>query len=82
MTKAEFVQRAAIALAGNPRFTSFSDFSPSSIVQQANRLAEYFELNSEHADFDDMSDGEYIADKLGDIEEEMEREFDIEHDIK
>lgn len=82
MTKSEFVQRVAIALAGNPRFTSFSDFSRSNIVQQANRLAEYFELNSEHADFDDMSDGELISQKIDDIEEEMEREFDIEHDIR
>lgn len=82
MTKKEFAQRVAIALAGNPRFTSFSDFSPSSITQRADSLAEYFEDNSNYGYFDDMSDGEFIAHKLGDIEEEMEREFDIEHDIK
>ena len=45
-------------------------------------MAEYFEDNSNYGNFDDMSDGEFIAHKLGDIEEEMEREFDIEHDIK
>lgn len=82
MTKSEFAQRVAIALAGNPRFTSFSDFSPSSITQSADRLAEYFEDNSDYRGFDDMSDGEFIAQQLGNIEEEMEREFDIEHDIK
>ena len=31
--------------------------------------------------FDEISDSELIAEKLDDIEEEMEREFDIEHNI-
>ena len=81
MTKKEFAQRVAIALAGNPRFTSFSDFSVVNITESADRLADYFEDHSFNSGFDVMSDGELIRQALDDIEEEMEREFDIENNI-
>ena len=82
MTKKEFAQRVAIALAGNPRFTSLSDFSVVNITESADRLADYFEDHSFNSGFDDMSDGELIRQALDDIEEEMEREFDIENNIE
>ena len=81
MTKKEFAQRVAIALAGNPRFTSLSDFSVVNITESAERLAEYFDEHSDYGEFDGMSDGDLIRQALDDIEEEMEREFDIENNI-
>ena len=82
MTKSEFIQRVAIALVGNPKFVTYSEISYSEIIRKAETLADCFEEKSNCGGFDDMSDGEFVAQKLGDIEEEMEREFDIEHDIK
>ena len=82
MTKKEFAQRVAIALAGNPRFTSLSDFSVVNITESADRLADYFEEHSDYGEFDGMSDGDLIRQALDDIEEEMEREFDIENNIE
>ena len=55
MTKKEFAQRVAIALAGNPRFTSLSDFSVVNITESAERLADYFEEHSDYGEFDGIS---------------------------
>jgi hypothetical protein len=71
MTKAEFAQRVAIALAGNPKFTTFNDFSVANITEKAERLANYFESESNYGDFDDCTDGELIHDALNSIENEI-----------
>lgn len=53
MTKSEFVQRVAIALAGNPKFTMLGTISYVSIQQSADRLADHLEDNSDYCDFDE-----------------------------
>lgn len=82
MTKKEFAQRVAIALCGNPKFVDHMNFSYCDIVDKADALADTFEARSNYGRFDEVSDAEVIADKLEDIEVEMEREFDIENNIE
>jgi hypothetical protein len=71
MTKKEFTQRVAIALAGNPKFTTFNDFSVANITEKAERLANYFESESNYGDFDDCTDGELIQDALVSINNQI-----------
>ena len=71
MTKKEFTQRVAIALAGNPKFTEFYNFSVSQITESAERLANYFESESNYGDFDDYTDGELIQDALVSINNQI-----------
>ena len=52
MTKDEFAQRVAIALAGNPNFGTQIGFSYADIVHKADKLADYFEKESKHGYFD------------------------------
>ena len=82
MTKKEFVQRVAIALAGNPKFVDHVNFSYCDIVDKADALADMFESRSNYGRFDELPDAEIIAEKLEDIEVEMEREFDITNNIE
>lgn len=67
MTKSEFIQRVAIALAGNANFTGHLNFSYSDIVHKAEALADYYEDNSNYGGFEELSDAEFIGDKLNDI---------------
>ena len=69
--KKEFTQRVAIALAGNPKFTEFYNFSVSQITESAERLANYFESESNYGDFDDYTDGELIQDALVSINNQI-----------
>ena len=52
MTKSEFVQRVAIALAGNPKFVDHVNFSYTSIVDKADALADCIEERSNYVEFD------------------------------
>lgn len=52
MTKDEFAQRVAIALAGNPKVTDYLNFSTTNIIQKADELADDFEKESKHGYFD------------------------------
>lgn len=52
MTKSEFVQRVAIALAGNPKFVDHVNFNYTSIVNKADALADCLEECSNWAEFD------------------------------
>ena len=78
MTKKEFAQRVAIALAGNPRFTSLSDFSVVNITESAERLADYFDEHSDYGEFDGISRQEF---RTG-FWRAMEREFNIKNNIE
>ena len=52
MTKNEFVQRVAIALAGNPKFADDDRLSVISICGEADRLADTFEERSNYGLFE------------------------------
>lgn len=52
MTKSEFVQRVAIALAGNPKFVDHVNFNYCDIVDKADALADTMEDRSNWAEFD------------------------------
>ena len=52
MTKSEFVQRVAIALAGNPKFADSDRLSVISICDEADRLADTFEERSNYGLFE------------------------------
>ena len=52
MTKSEFVQRVAIALAGNPSFVGENHMSYATIVDKADALADTMEDRSNWAEFD------------------------------
>lgn len=73
MTKKEFAQRVAIALAGNPRFTSSDNFSVYDITRSAERLADYFEEHSDYGEFDGISREVYMTG----FWRALERQFDI-----
>ena len=62
MTKSEFVQRVAIALAGNPKFVDHVNFSYASIVDKADALADMMEERSRNAEFD--NEGETPLDSI------------------
>lgn len=62
MTKNEFVQRVAIALAGNPKFVDHVNFSYASIVDKADALADMMEDRSRNAEFD--NEGETPLDSI------------------
>ena len=66
MTKSEFVQRVAIALAGNPKFVDSDRLSVISICDEADRLAETFEERSNYGLFenDDETDLRCISNDL------------------
>ena len=94
MTKKEFILRAMLQMAANPKYVeikkenddkgqpvTFPAIDEEIIFIDAEALANEVEKRMDNP-FNELTDGEYIADKLGDIEEEMEREFDIEHDIR
>ena len=69
MTKNEFVQRVAIALAGNPKFADSDRLSVISICDEADRLAETFEQRSNYGLFenDDETDLRCISNDLSAI---------------
>lgn len=52
MTKSEFVQRVAIALAGNPKFADNSRLSVITIIDEADRLADTIESRSNYVEFE------------------------------
>lgn len=94
MTKKEFILNAMLQMAANPKYVEnkseedengdvvvFPTIDEEIIFIDAEALANEAEKRMDKP-FDEISDSELIAEKLGDIEEEMEREFDIEHDIK
>ena len=56
MTKSEFVQRVAIALAGNQKFADNDRLDVIAICDEAERLAETFEERSNYGLFDDEED--------------------------
>lgn len=69
MTKSEFVQRVAIAMAGNPKFADNSRLSVITIVDEAERLADTFEKRSTCVEFenDDETDLRCISNDLSAI---------------
>ena len=69
MTKSEFVQRVAIALAGNPKFADNSRLSVITIVDEAERLADTFEKRSTCVEFEneDETDLRCISNDLSAI---------------
>lgn len=69
MTKSEFVQRVAIAMAGNPKFADNSRLSVITIVDEAERLADTFESRSTCVEFenDDETDLRCISNDLSAI---------------
>ena len=82
MTKNEFAQRVAIALVGNPKVTDYVNFSCSEITQKADMLADFFEEKPKNGDFDFSSPEIVIHDAINDLQEELEREFDIKNNIQ
>ena len=69
MTKSEFVQRVAIAMAVNPKFADNSRLSVITIVDEAERLADTFESRSTCVEFenDDETDLRCISNDLSAI---------------
>lgn len=69
MTKNEFVQRVAIAMAGNPKFADNSGLSVITIVDEAERLADTIESRSNYVEFenDDETDLRCISNDLSAI---------------
>lgn len=69
MTKSEFVQRVAIAMAGNPKFADNSRLCVITIVDEAERLADTFESRSNYVEFenDDETDLRCISNDLSAI---------------
>ena len=82
MTKNEFAQRVAIALVGNPKVTDYVNFSYSEITRKADMLADFFEEKSENGTFDVSSSETVICEAINDLQEELEREFDIKNNIQ
>jgi hypothetical protein len=81
MTKAEFTQRVAIALAGNSKCFPYG-FTEIDIVRTADRLADEFEKSSLYGKFDEgFSDANIVA-AINDVEQELERGFDNLCDIR
>lgn len=56
MTKSEFVQRVAIALAGNPKFVDHVNFSYASIIDKADALADMMGERSRFGSFENEDD--------------------------
>ena len=67
MTKSEFVQRVAIALASNPKFADYCKLDVISIVDEADRLARVFEDRSDYGGLFDDED----CDTLSNISNEL-----------
>ena len=69
MTKSEFVQRVAIALAGNPKFADNSRLSVITIIDEADRLADTIESRSNYVEFEneDETDLRCISNDLSAI---------------
>ena len=69
MTKSEFVQRVAIALAGNPVFASQGRLDVIAICDEADRLADTFEERSNYGLFEneDETDLRCISNDLSAI---------------
>ena len=82
MTKNEFAQRVAIALVGNPEVTDYGNFIFSEITRKADMFADFFEENSKNGTFDVSSPEIVIYDAINDLQEELEREFDIKNNIQ
>ena len=83
MTKSEFVQRVAIALAGNPRFTDHVNFSYASIVDKADALADMMEERSRNAEFEIEGETpmESISESLDYIRKYLNNPDDKEMDL-
>ena len=80
MTKSDFVQRVAIALASNPKFVDHVNFSFASIVDKADVLADMLEERSQYAEFDSEGDTplDIISESLEYIRKYLNNPDDIE----
>ena len=89
MTKNEFILNAMLQMAANPKYVGIepSDDDPEVMYQSLNvecifidaeALANEAEKRLDNP-FNEISDSNLIAEKLGEIEEEMEREYDNDH---
>lgn len=83
MTKSEFVQRVAIALAGNPKFVDHVNFNYCDIVDKADALADTMEDRSRFAIFDNEGETplESISESLADIRKYLNNPNDNDIDI-
>ena len=69
MTKAEFTQRVAIALAGNSKCYPYG--SDIDIVRTADRLADKFEKSSIYGKFDEGFSDANIVEAINDLSTEV-----------
>lgn len=83
MTKSEFVQRVAIALAGNPKFVDHVNFSYCDIVDKADALADCIEDRSPNVYFDNEGESplENIDYSLADIRKFLNNPDDKEMEL-
>lgn len=70
MTKAEFTQRVAIALAGNSKIYPYG-FTEIDIVRTADRLADEFEKSSIYGKFDEGFSDANIVEAINDLSTEI-----------
>ena len=70
MTKAEFTQRVAIALAGNSKCYPYG-FTEIDIARTADRLADEFEKSSIYGKFDEGFSDANIVEAINDLSTEL-----------
>ena len=83
MTKSEFTQKVAIALAGNPSFAGENHMSYATIVDKADALADMMEERSRNAEFDNEGETplDSISESLDYIRKYMNNPDDKEMDL-
>ena len=84
MTKSEFIQRVAIALAGNPKFAGDSTLAIENIVHEAYSLAEQIECHPTYVKFEERDETALhcIADELYAIRLALAGEEDSDSNIR